>query len=198
MSQAASHRGKSQVRQRITWAERETATQRNQGMAWRGREFKDHGIPAALSWAGTATTRAGCSELHGLTRLQADGFTLQLGGDTEPKVILIHPRAEKHPVAWLGADWDSPCGTAALKSSLGISSWDSCWHSTALGTCNGLRALCTPQENTNSTKHREKQQENALLRDLSLSFFPLDYFYRWGNEARSWKWPPGPELFTGK
>lgn len=125
-------------------------------------------------------------------------FYTPAGGDTEPKVILFHLRAEKHPVAWLGADWDSPCGTAALKSSLGISSWDSCWHSTAPGTCNGLRALCTSQENTNSTKHREKQQENALLRDLSLSFFPLDYFYRWGNEARSWKWPPDPELFTGK
>lgn len=137
--------------------------------------------------------------LPGLTRLQPDAFTLQPGGDTEPKVVLIHPRAEKHPVARSGADLDSLCGTAALKSSLGTSSCDSCWHSTVPGTCNGLRALCTPQENINKHKtFREAARKCSPERPEPDFFFPLDYFYRWGNEARSKKWPPATELFTGK
>lgn len=154
--------------------------------------------PSSLPWAGIAPTRAGCSEPHPtwLEQAAARCFYTPAWGDTELKVILIQPRAEKHLVARSGADLDSPCGS--LQSSLGTSCRDSCWHSTAPGTCNGLRALCTPQENTNSTKHSGKQPEKALLRDLSLIFFPLDYFYRWGNEARSQKWPPATELFSGK
>lgn len=150
-------------------------------MVWSGREFKGFGIPAPLPWAGIALTRAGRSEPHPTWPGQVPTrcFYTPAGGDTEPKAILIHPRAEKHLVARSGADWDSPCGS--LKSSLGISSRDSCWHSTAPGTCNGLRALCTPQKNTTSTKHSGKQQENALLRDLSLISFSIRLFLQMGK-----------------
>ena len=33
-------------------------------MVWVGRDLKDHLVPAPLLWAGTSSTRPGCSELH--------------------------------------------------------------------------------------------------------------------------------------
>ena len=36
----------------------------NHRMVWVGRDLKDHLFPTPLPWAGTSSTRPGCSELH--------------------------------------------------------------------------------------------------------------------------------------
>jgi len=33
-------------------------------MVWIGRDLKDHLVPTLLPWAGTPSTRPGCSDLH--------------------------------------------------------------------------------------------------------------------------------------
>jgi len=33
-------------------------------MVWVGRDLKDHLVPIPLPWAGTSSTRPGCSQLH--------------------------------------------------------------------------------------------------------------------------------------
>jgi len=33
-------------------------------MLWVGRDLKDHLVPTPMPWAGTPSTRPGCSELH--------------------------------------------------------------------------------------------------------------------------------------
>ena len=36
----------------------------NHGMVWVGRDLKDHLVPPPLPWAGTPSTRPGCSKPH--------------------------------------------------------------------------------------------------------------------------------------
>jgi len=38
--------------------------EQNHRMVSVGRDLKDHRVPSPLPWAGTSSTRPGCSELH--------------------------------------------------------------------------------------------------------------------------------------
>lgn len=113
-------------------------------------------------------------------------LTLQPGGDTETQSHLNSSQGRKSSCGIARRRiWTHPSASQLQQAPLSSFFCDSCWHITAAGTCNQLSPLCTPEENTKSTEHSAKQQENALLGDLSPRFFPSDYFYSWENQAET-------------